>query len=174
MRRAWIWNAFIRAVLAVSLQLLVFNNLYLGTVLNPTVYTYIIILLPLETPFIVLILFGFLLGFIEDMAMGTWGLHMMASTFLAFTRWRVLKTLEPRDGFEAGVQPKLYDFGWGPYLTYTVTTLFLFSIFLYLMESLGTIGFLKVLTLSMMNTAIVVFLIIVFEIMRKKSGRGNG
>ncbi|HBH05836.1 MAG TPA: rod shape-determining protein MreD [Flavobacteriales bacterium] len=174
MRRVWIWNALIRAILAIALQLLVFNNLYLGTVLNPTIYVYIIIFLPLETPFLLLILLGFILGFIEDMALGTWGLHMMAATLIAYTRWRLIKVLEPRDGYEAGIQPKLYDFGWGPYLTYSLTSVFLFSIFLYLVESLGTIGLWRIIFMALMNTTVVVFLIVVFEIMRKKSNRGNG
>ena len=84
----------------VLLQVLLLNNIQIAGVINPFLYIYFIIALPIHTNRISLVFIGFALGLVIDVFSNTWGIHAMATTLIAFLRpyiFRVVSTQEELD-----------------------------------------------------------------------------
>ena len=92
----------LRWIIVMGLQILVFNNIYLGGVINPFIYVLIILSLPIEITAVLTLFVGFFTGFILDVFSHTYGMHTMALTFMGFLRPMVLKLVPPRDGYAFG------------------------------------------------------------------------
>ncbi len=96
----------------IFLQLIVFNYIEITSLgIIPIFYIFFILLLPYETPDWLLISLAFLLGFTIDIFSDSLGLNSASTVFMAFLRPTVLKSLAPRDGYEAGTAPKIYYMG---------------------------------------------------------------
>lgn len=103
----------------VILQVLVFNQIQFSGFINPYIYILFILLMPFETPGWMGLLVGFLLGITIDLASNTFGMHAMATVFLAFIRPYVLNALSPRDGYETGTFPRISYMGFQWFVKYT-------------------------------------------------------
>lgn len=81
-------NSFLRYtgafVLLVALQLLIFNNIEFSGYVNPYVYVMFILILPVSIPSWILLLLGFLTGFVIDVFSGTMGVHTFATVLAGF------------------------------------------------------------------------------------------
>jgi len=107
-------------VVLILTQLLVFNNIELSGYINPYIYVLFVLLLPFDVPKVMLILSSFLLGLIIDLFMGTPGVHSSATTLMAFARPAVLTIFSPREGYQAGTQPRMLQFGLEWFIKYSV------------------------------------------------------
>jgi rod shape-determining protein MreD len=81
-----------------------------------------------------LMLLGFLLGLTIDSFAGTWGMHTLATTLLAFLRPQLLKIIAPREGYESGSAPRLFYYGLPWFLRYTVFLVFAHHLALFYTE----------------------------------------
>lgn len=80
------------AVVAV-LQIFLLNNLSVSVYVAPVIYAVCIIMLPLETPQIVMLVIGALLGALMDVTMGTNGLNVAVALPVAVLRRPILYAL---------------------------------------------------------------------------------
>ena len=104
----------------VLLQILVLNNIQFSSILNPFLYVYLIIVLPVDFRPSIALLLGFLLGLSVDVFCQTLGMHTIATTFAAFCRPYILLYMSPRDGYgfflatqrEAIRMALVYDLFW--------------------------------------------------------------
>ena len=87
----------LRFLLLAVLQVVVFNNMQVGTFVNIFIYVGFIIFLPFETQRGLLLLLALVMGLLMDMFSNTGGLHAAALVFMAFSRPGVLRIIEPRD-----------------------------------------------------------------------------
>ena len=78
-----IWN-ILRFVVVVALQVFILNELRLGGFINPWLYLYFILMLPIHIPGWLLLMVAFLTGFTIDVFSNTIGMHTLATVFLAF------------------------------------------------------------------------------------------
>jgi len=124
----------IRFILLVLLQVLVIQNIHLGSYIILLPYVMVIILLPFETNKIVVLLLSFLLGVVIDYFYDSSGLHAAACTTLGFSRYYVLKYISPRDGYESGVSPTLEEMGLEWFLRYAGTLVLVHHITLFYLE----------------------------------------
>ncbi|WP_394750274.1 rod shape-determining protein MreD [Spongiimicrobium salis] len=76
----------IRFVLLVLVQVLVFNNLNFLGYINPMVYVLFLYWYPIKENKAVLILLGFLLGFMVDLFSDTMAIHAAATVTIAYFR----------------------------------------------------------------------------------------
>ena len=78
--------------LIISLQLLIFNQFNLFGFITPFVYLIIFIFYKISYDKTILILLGFLIGFIMDLSMQTYGCHTFSSITVCFLRTRIEKS----------------------------------------------------------------------------------
>jgi len=103
-------NTF-RFVLLVFLQLFVLNNIQFSGFVNPYLYVLFIMLLPFEISGLLMLVLGFILGMVIDIASATIGYHTIATVFMTYCRYHLLRLIAPRDGYETGMTPTLQSLG---------------------------------------------------------------
>ena len=89
----------------VLLQVFLFDNLSISVYLNPLVYIAFIVLLPLDTPPVVLLGAGLALGVTMDGAMGAAGINTIATLLVAFLRPALLSLFCDRENLREGGVP---------------------------------------------------------------------
>ena len=123
-------NYFIHLLILSLLQIVIVDNIHLGSYFYLNIYILALYMLPYKMKGIPLLLFGFFLGLIMDLADNTVGIHAAASTFIAYIRPRLLQLTSTREEIDDthGGQG-LTDVRW--FLKYTL----LFNVVLILTEA---------------------------------------
>ncbi len=124
----------IRFIVLVLLQVLIVQNIRLGSYIILLPYVLFILMLPFDTPKLVLIGFSFLVGLTIDMFYDTAGMHAAACTLMGFTRYYLLRFIAPRDGYEQGLQPTIDDMGSAWFITYAGILIFSHHLFFFYLE----------------------------------------
>lgn len=115
----------LRFVALVFLQVFLLKNLTLYNLSTPYPYIIFILLLPFETPNLLLFLLSFLLGLTIDAFYDTPGLHAAACVLLAMVRVIFISITVQKDGFDNEPEPTLSVMGFRWFFTYaTILTLF--------------------------------------------------
>lgn len=124
----------LRFILLITLQVLLVQNINLTTYVILLPYMLMIILLPFETPKLLVLFIAFLLGVCVDFFYDSSGLHASACTITGFARYYVLKYIAPREGYDAGVQPTIEDMGLAWFLRYAGTLILIHHFALFYLE----------------------------------------
>lgn len=166
---------FIRFILLVLIQVLILNEIQFGGLVNPFLYIYFILLLPVDFSPNGGLLLGFLLGLIVDMFDHTLGMHTIATVFLAYARPYVLQYMSPRDGYEFSRTLGIKQMGWLWFLTYALIMVFLHHFVLFFIESFRMSGFWFTIGKAIGSSALTLSLIVVVQLLftgSNKSGFG--
>jgi hypothetical protein len=159
---------FLTFLILVLVQVLLFNNVQLGGYLNPYVYVLFILSLPFETPRWGLLVLGFLLGLTIDLFSHTVGMHTSAVVFMAFLRPIVLRTLEPRDGYEPEKQPSVKDYGFSWYFYYAGILILAHHLFLFYVEIFKLDHFFHTLSRALLSAVFSLVLILFIKVFIKR------
>ncbi|WDF54731.1 rod shape-determining protein MreD [Mucilaginibacter sp. KACC 22063] len=115
----------LRFLALVFLQVFLLKNLTLYNLSTPYPYIIFILLLPFETPNLLLFLLSFILGLTIDAFYDTPGLHASACVLLAMVRVMFISITVQKDGFDNEPEPTLSVMGFRWFFTYaTILTLF--------------------------------------------------
>jgi len=154
----------LRMAFFVLIQGMVLNriDLWQGYIL-PFIYILGLLMLPLNTPRLLVLIAGFVTGLAVDMFSSTAGLHTSASLVLAFFIPIVSKVLSPREGYEAGLRPTLHDLGWGWYLSYAGTLTLIHHAWLFFMEQFRFTPFFSTLGKIILSGAVTLLLLIISQ-----------
>ncbi len=159
----------LRFIILVFIQVLLFNNIQFSGYINPYIYVLFILLLPFETPKWFLLVLGFMMGLVIDLAMNTPGMHTSATVFISFIRPYVLSYISPRDGYEAGSSPTVSYYGLKWFLRYAVTITFLHHFVLFYLEIFRLSSFFNtLLKVIISNVFSLIFILIAQYISFKK------
>ena len=123
--------------------MLIVQNINLGAYIILLPYIFIIIILPFETPKLLLLLISFLTGVCIDYFYDSSGLHASACTLMGFSRYYILKFISPREGYEAGVQPTIEDMGLAWFLSYAGSLILIHHFFFFYLEAFRFSDFFK-------------------------------
>ena len=123
-----------RFIVLVLLQVFIIDNIEISNHINPYIYVLYILLFPVEFPFWVLLILGFILGLTIDIFSQTLGFHTIATVLMAYVRPLVLSVVSPRDGYESGSLPRISHFGFSWFLQYASILLFIHHLSLFLLE----------------------------------------
>ena len=107
-------------------------NLTTYVVLFP--YVLVIILLPFQTPKLVLLFTSFILGCTIDFFYDSSGLHASACTLMAFARYYILKYMSPREGYDAILKPTVDDMGLQWFITFAGSLVLIHHFFFFYLE----------------------------------------
>jgi rod shape-determining protein MreD len=133
MSRTIIFN-LIRFILLVFIQVFLLKNITLYNLSTPYLYILFILLLPFETPNIVLFALAFILGLTIDAFYDTPGLHTSACVLLALVRILFISITVQKDGFDNEPEPTLSLMGFRWFFTYALVLTFFHHLFLFNME----------------------------------------
>lgn len=153
----------------VLLQGLLLNNVALFDVAVPYIYVLFVLMLPFETPNWLVLLLAFVLGLTVDVFISTLGMHISASVFMAFGRSYLLKLIQPRGGYEFGVNPSFSDMGISWYAIYAGILVLFHHLFLFYIESFKFSQFFSTFGRAFASTLFTMFVIVVFQLLIGKS-----
>lgn len=127
-------NYLIHLFILSIIQIVIMDNIHLGSYFYINIYILVIFILPHKMKGIPLLLMGFLLGLIMDLADNTVGIHAAASTLLAYIRPGLLRLTSTREELDDahGIQ-RLTDTGW--FFKYALVSTLLFNIVLIFAEA---------------------------------------
>lgn len=117
------------------LQLMVLNHIRIGGYVNPYVYPLFILMLPFAMPGWLILIAGFITGFVMDLMMSTPGLHTAATVWMAFMRPAVIRLASGRVLPENAEEPGISQLGGSWFFSYSITLISLHHLALFLLES---------------------------------------
>jgi len=129
-----ILQIILRFIVLVALQVLILNNIQLGGIVNPYLYVLFLLTLPVQTPKVLLLFVGFILGISIDLFQNSTGIHAFACVLIAFIRPSWLKLVAPRDGFEPDESPEIRKFGFRWFLVYASVLVFVHHFVIFNLE----------------------------------------
>ncbi len=152
-----------RFFLLVALQLLVFNNIYLGGYINPCLYVLFIVMLPTNTGRIPMMLIAFATGMCVDISCNMPGFHAFCCTLVAFLRGIWLDKIILRDNEESIETPCIQNGSYQQFALYLFLILFIFhlSYFTLLVFSLRELP--SILLSSLLSTLITWVLALLYQ-----------
>lgn len=124
----------IRFFVLVILQALVLNQLEIGFSIQFMVTPIFLMLLPFETSTMLLMVLGFVMGFLIDSISNTFGLHASSLVFVAFIRPFIFKSFAPREGYDVLKTPSIYDLGTNWFISVFGILLFLHHLWFFTFE----------------------------------------
>ncbi|MBK0380582.1 rod shape-determining protein MreD [Mucilaginibacter segetis] len=169
MSRVLIIN-FIRFIILVFLQVFLLKNISLYNVSTPFLYILFILLLPFETPNLLLFALAFILGLTIDAFYDTPGLHAAACVLLAFVRVLFISITVQKEGFDNEPEPTLSIMGFRWFFTYAFTLTLFHHFFLFNLEVFRFSEIQYTLSRFLFSSIFTVFLIILSGLLffRKK------
>jgi rod shape-determining protein MreD len=133
MSRAIIIN-LVRFVVLVCLQVFLLKNITLYNLSTPYLYIMFILLLPFETPNVLLFALAFLIGITIDAFYDTPGLHAASCVLLAFVRILFISITVQKEGFDNEPEPTLSIMGIRWFFTYALILTLFHHFFLFNLE----------------------------------------
>ncbi len=162
--------------LLLMVQVLLLNNVQLIWWTNPSgfpiftpyIYPLFLLLLPFETPVVVLLLAGFVTGAVVDSFMNTPGMHAFAMVLIAYLRTNVLEALLPKNMREFyTLSPSVKTMGWAPFLVYSSFLILIHHTCFFILQlwSLQNIGYLllKILASSITTMLLISVYLLLFS-----------
>lgn len=127
----------------ILLQMVVLNNIQFSGYVNPFVYIYLLLIIPVDTEDWVLLLIAFFIGLLMDIFSGTPGMHTSATVMAAFARPYILGIVAVRDGYEKGSVPSVAEYGLRWFLVYSLLMIVTHHLVLFYMEVFTFHGFFR-------------------------------
>lgn len=146
------------------LQTLVLNKIQISGYINPYLYIFFILILPIDIPGWALLLLGMASGFAVDIFTNTIGMHTSAALFLAFVRPYVLTAISPREGFDATTVPSAGQYGALWFLKYTIIAVLIHHFALFMIEVWSFQHFFGTLMRWIVSSFFTILLIMVAEL----------
>ncbi|MBL4676989.1 MAG: rod shape-determining protein MreD [Mucilaginibacter sp.] len=160
----------VRFLVLVLLQVLLLKNITLYNLSTPYLYILFILLLPFETPNLLLFALSFILGLTVDAFYDTPGLHAAACTLLALVRVLFISITVQKDGFDNEPEPTLSIMGFRWFFTYALVLTLFHHFFLFNLEVFRISEIDYTLSRFLLSSVFTVFLMLVSGLLffRKK------
>jgi len=157
-------NTF-RFALLIFLQLFILNNIQFSGSVNPYLYILFILLLPFETSGWFMLVLGFILGLVIDIASVTIGYHTIATVFMTYFRFHLLRLIAPHDGYESGMSPGKKSLGYKWFLKYVSILTIVHHLILFWIESFrfGDLFFATLRALA--SSVFTILLIVIYQLL---------
>ena len=160
----------VRFILLVFIQVFLLKNISLYNLSTPYIYILFILLLPFETPNVLLFALAFILGLTIDAFYDTPGLNAASCVILAFVRIIFINLTVQKDGFDNEPEPTLSIMGFRWFFTYALILTLVHHFFLFNFETFNFSQLQYTLSRVVLSSLFTVFLILVSGLLffRKK------
>jgi hypothetical protein len=159
---------FLRGLGLVLFQVGILSRLDLSlgsfTFVHLIVYPFFILLLPINTPKAVVLLFAFFTGLFVDFFYNSPGVHAGAMLIAAYFRPFALKVLEPNEGYSTKFSPTMVQMGFNWFISYISITSFIFCFAYFSLDAFSAVYIFRIFMNSVFTIipSIFVFMIIHF------------
>lgn len=150
----------IRAIFLIVLQVLVFSHFNHFDYGIAFVYLFFILFLPVQIKKWQLLLVAFFTGFLVDLFTGTYGLHALSITFIAFIREFLLKQIASRYREDEGNEFRLHMLKNRQFFVYAFFTSLIYSVIFFTFDYF-TLSSLTKLALQISYSTAFTFLVLV-------------
>jgi len=152
-------------VVLLLVQALILNRIEMTALsINPMIYIFFLMQIPFDTPKIVGLVLGIVLGLCMDLLSQTSGVHTAACLALAYIRPALLFRLRGREEYDKGGAPSVNEFGTKWVLIYTMIMVLIHHT-IYFMVTLFSFQSFKItllrIILSSVFSGVVIFLIMI-------------
>jgi hypothetical protein len=120
-----------------ALQIYLFFNMALFGYAFCYIYLGFLLILPIDTPKLLMMLIGMGTGLIIDIFYDTLGIHTAACVLIAFMRPHIINILTPRGGYDTGSEISLSSLGFQWVITYSTLLILIHHLALFFLESWG-------------------------------------
>jgi rod shape-determining protein MreD len=151
----------IRFIVLIFIQVFLLKNMNVYNLSTPYLYILFILLLPFETPNILLFVLAFILGITIDAFYDTPGLHTAASVLLAFVRILFISITVQKDGFDNEPEPTLSIMGFRWFFTYAAILTLIHHFFLFNLEAFSLSQLEFTISRVLLSSLFTVFLMLV-------------
>ncbi|MBW4888713.1 rod shape-determining protein MreD [Mucilaginibacter sp. HMF5004] len=151
----------LRFIALVFLQVFLLKNLSLYDLSTPYPYILFILLLPFQTPNIILFILAFGLGITIDAFYDTPGLHAASCVLLAFVRIFFISITVQKDGFDNEPDPTLGAMGFRWFFMYVLILTLIHHFFLFNLEVFRLSEIQYTLLRFVLSSAFTVFLMLI-------------
>lgn len=153
----------IRFIALIFLQVFLLKNMGYYNLAVPYVYILFIMLLPFNTPNVLLFLLAFLTGLTVDAFYDTLGLNAAACTVLAYVRIVFISLTVQREGFDNEPDPSLGIMGLRWFLFYALILTFFHHLVLFTFETFRFSDFGYTLLSVLLSSLLTLMLILIAE-----------
>jgi len=154
----------INILIIMLLQIFILNNVLLFNSFHPYLYVLIILLLPSGTNKTIVMLAGFVTGFIIDIFNYTYGLHAIATTTMAFLRPFILSFLFESEEENRALPINSKLLGYREYITFIVTMIFIHHLLLFFVEAGGLQHFQRTFYILIFSTTFSSLLVLIYDL----------
>ena len=168
-----IFKNIIRFVFLIFFQVLVLNNIELFHRINPYMYILFIILIPLQTPRWILILFSAFIGLCIDIFMNTYGMNMAASCFIGYIRPFIINLMLPKGEIVPEGELNLKYLGINRFVMYALTMTFLHHLVLFYTEVFRLNEFFETFARVALNSLFTLILIVISQFIFTSKTQGK-
>ena len=158
-----------RFVLLVFLQIFILNNIQFSGFVNPYLYTLFILLLPFEISGWLMLILAFIMGLTIDIASLVLGYHTIATVFMAYFRYHLLRFIAPHDGYEPGMKPDISSLGFAWFFKYSVILVLAHHLVLFWIESFRMNDMLPATLRALTSCILTMILIYIYQFLTKRS-----
>jgi hypothetical protein len=157
-------------VVLVFIQVFLLKNIALYNLAIPYLYILFILLLPFETPNLLLFALAFLMGLTIDAFYDTPGLNAAACVVMALVRTIFINITVQKEGFDNEPEPTLSIMGFRWFFTYVLTLTLIHHFFLFITEAFKVSEFQYTIGRFLLSSAFTVSLILISGLLffRKK------
>jgi rod shape-determining protein MreD len=165
-----LFNNFVRFVVLIFIQAFLLKNMTVYELSTPYPYILFIMLLPFETPNILLFPLAFITGLCVDAFYDTPGLHAAACVLLAFVRVLFISVTVQKDTFDNEPQPTLASMGFRWFFLYALILTLFHHFLLFNLEVFSWTEIQYTLSRFLLSTVFTVFLMLISGLLffRKK------
>ncbi len=157
-------------ILLVLLQVLVFNNVYLGGYLNPQIYVFFILVMPVFITGYILLLLAFALGLVMDVFSDSLAIHTFACVLMAFFRPAVIRLFAGNLEQETTESPSFRSFGAFSLIMYSFVLILIHHLSLFMMELFRFDEFVQTFKRTLLSTSLtLVFIMLAFALVERSS-----
>jgi len=160
MSRSIIIN-LIRFIALVFIQVFLLKNITLYNLSTPYLYILFILLLPFETPNVLLFALAFIMGLTIDAFYDTPGLNAASCVILALVRIIFIAITVQKDGFDNEPEPTLSIMGFRWFFMYALVLTLFHHFFLLNIEAFSFSGLQYTLSRFVLSSIFTVFLILI-------------
>lgn len=173
MNRAIVFQNIGRFILLVAMQILIFNNIYLGGYINPCLYVLFIAMLPTNTGKIPMMLIAFAAGLCVDLSTNMPGFHTFAATAVAFLRGIWFDKIITRDNEEEIVTPSLYSGSYQQFALYLLIILLVYNFIYHSLLVFDLFDIVHILLSTLLSTAVTWILAILYQTLFTRKQKNN-
>ena len=152
-------------IVAVLLQVLVFNHILIFRMITPFFYIIFLLLLPYDTPRAMLIFLGFILGLSIDAFTNTLGVHSAVCVLIGFVRPGILNKISTRETRESVSAPRISTMSLNWFIGYTAIFVTIHHLLLFMLEAFTFQGFIFTLARAVFSGILSIVLIVISQFM---------